>query len=297
MKIIGYRKIYYVLSGAMVLVSIVAVGVWQFRYGIDFVGGTLWEIVVEREAAQGELEETFRGFGIENVSVTPGAVDAKEMILRFRKIDEHTHQEILGALRERFGEVDELRFETVGPTIGRVTRQRAVQSVIGVLVAIALYVMWAFRRVSRPIASWQYGAVTLVTLFHDIMAPVGLFAFLGRFAGVEIDSQFIVSLLVLMGFSVNDTIVVFDRIRENLHNAPKGELFENTVEKSVRETLVRSVNTSLTLFLVLAGLFIWGPDTLRYFVLSLMVGTMVGAYSSIFLASPLLVDLARRARG
>jgi preprotein translocase subunit SecF len=295
MNIIGNRKFSYALSGAMVLASLVAVILWQFRYGIDFVGGTLWEISAPG-FGQHEVAETLRAFGIENASMTPSG-DGRELTIRFREIDEKTHQEILRALKERTEGLEELRFETVGPTIGKTLRQKAITSVVGVLVVIALYIAWAFRQVSRPISSWKYGIVTLVTLFHDVMAPVGVFAFLGRFAGVEIDSQFIVALLVVMGFSVHDTIVVFDRIRENLRKAQKGERFEETVNRSVNETFVRSVNTSLTVLLVLGGLYFWGPDTLRHFVLALLVGIGVGTYSSIFLASPLLVDWASRSRG
>jgi preprotein translocase subunit SecF len=213
-----------------------------------------------------------------------------------RQIDEEKHQEILRALKDRMPEIEELRFETVGPTIGKTLRQKAIASLVGVLVVIALYIAWAFRQVSRPVSSWKYGLITLLTLFHDILAPIGLFSFLGHYYQVEIDSQFIVALLVVMGFSVHDTIVVFDRIRENLRKAPKGEEFEATVNRSVNETLVRSVNTSLTVLLVLGALYFVGPNSLRHFVLALLVGIAVGTYSSIFLASPLLVDWAKRGR-
>lgn len=280
----------------MVLVAAAAFALWQFRYGIDFVGGTLWEISAP-EFRQEEVADAFAKFGVANVSMTPSD-DGRELTLRFKEIDEKTHQEILQELKSRMPALEELRFETVGPTIGKTLRQKAVTSIFGVLLVIALYIAWAFRQVSRPISSWKYGIVTLVTLFHDVMVPIGLFAFLGRFFGVEIDSQFIVALLVVMGFSVHDTIVVFDRIRENLRNAEKKERFEETVNRSVNETFVRSVNTSLTVLLVLAALYIWGPETLRHFVLALLVGIGAGTYSSIFVASPLLVDWAgKRVRG
>lgn len=292
MNVIGHRKIFYIASGAMVLAGFVAVILFRFKPGIDFAGGTLWEIRAAVPAEEA-VAEIFRAAGIENVGITPSG---NEWILRFRDVDEKTHQELAAALKEKLSGFEELRFDTVGPTIGRTLRQKAVQAIVGVLLVIALYIAWAFRQVSRPVSSWKYGLVTVVTLFHDVMAPIGLFAVLGRALGVEIDSQFIVALLVVMGFSVHDTIVVFDRIRENLHKAVKGEDFGITVNRSVNETLVRSLNTSLTVLIVLAALFVWGPASLKLFVLALAAGIGVGTYSSIFLASPLLVDWAGRAR-
>ena len=153
------------------------------------------------------------------------------------------------------------------------------------LFGISTYIAWAFRKVSRPIASWKYGLVTLVTLFHDVSIPLGLVAFLG----VEIDTNIIVALLVVMGFSVHDTIVVFDRIRENVKTHWRNTVsFADIVNRSVRETIARSINTSLTLIFVLVALLIWGPESLFYFLLALLVGTVAGTYSSIFVASPLL---------
>jgi preprotein translocase subunit SecF len=288
MKIIQRRKIYYFISGTMVIFALIFVVLWKFKYGIDFSGGSLLEIYLEK-FDRSQIEGVFKEFGIENVSITTSA-SGKEVILRFKEIDEPTHQELVKKLKENASVVEELRFETVGPTIGKTFRQKAVSSIVGVLLVIALYIAFAFREVSRPVPSWKYGLITLVTLFHDIMAPIGLFSFLGHFYNLEIDSQFIIALLVVMGFSVHDTIVVFDRIRENLKKAQKEESFEDIVNVSVNETIVRSINTSLTTMLVLFALYIWGPAILRSFVLTLLVGIGVGTYSSIFIASPLLVD-------
>jgi preprotein translocase subunit SecF len=288
MKIIQRRKIYYFISGTMVILALIFVVLWKFKYGIDFSGGSLLEIYLEK-FDRSQIEGVFKEFGIENVSITTSA-SGKEVILRFKEIDEPTHQELVKKLKENAYVVEELRFETVGPTIGKTFRQKAVSSIVGVLLVIALYIAFAFREVSRPVPSWKYGLITLVTLFHDIMAPIGLFSFLGHFYNLEIDSQFIIALLVVMGFSVHDTIVVFDRIRENLKKAQKEESFEDIVNVSVNETIVRSINTSLTTMLVLFALYIWGPAILRSFVLTLLVGIGVGTYSSIFIASPLLVD-------
>ncbi len=157
-----------------------------------------------------------------------------------------------------------------------------------VLVGISLYVAFAFRKVSRPISSWKYGIITLVTLFHDVSIPAGFLVVLGKLKGVEIDTNSLVALLVIMGFSVHDTIVVFDRIRENLLLDRGRSDFGTVINNSVNQTMARSINTSLTLFLVLIALFIFGPITLKYFILTLLIGTIAGAYSSIFVASPLL---------
>lgn len=296
MNIVGRRKIFYAISGSMIAVSILAMALWQFRLGIDFAGGTLWEIGFPGSASisHSDIEAALKDAGIDSASIQDA--DERTFVIRFREINETAHQNLISLFMEKWPSTNERRFETVGPTIGKTLRQKAVTSVLAVLFVISIYVAWAFRGVSKPISSWKYGAVTVATLLHDVMVPLGLFAILGRFSGVEIDSSFIVALLVVMGFSVHDTIVVFDRIRENLRKSfAGGEEFASIVNRSVNETLVRSINTSLTTLLVLAALYIWGGITLKYFVLALMAGIFVGTYSSIFIASPLLVDWAARA--
>ena len=209
--------------------------------------------------------------------------------MRIRAITEEEHQADLAALTLKFGGAEELGFQSIGPSIGAELRRRAFWGIGFVLIGISLFIAFAFRKVSRPIRSWKYGVVTLVTLFHDVVIPAGLFAYLGRFYGVEADTNFIVALLVVMGFSVHDTIVVFDRIRENLLLGREGAGLAEVVNKSINETLARSINTSVTLVLVLVALLLFGPATLTYFVLAILVGVILGTYSSIFVASPLLV--------
>jgi len=162
-----------------------------------------------------------------------------------------------------------------------------------VTVGISLYVAWAFRKVTRPVSSWKYGVVSVVTLFHDVIVPIGLFAYLGHYLGVQIDLTFIVAVLTILGYSINDTIVVFDRTRENLLRYNIKE-FEETVNRSLNQTIIRSINTSLTVVIVLVSLYFFGGETLRYFALALLVGVVVGTYSSIFIASPLLVEWHNR---
>jgi len=291
MDIIGRRKIFYFISGAIIVLSLISIGLFRFQFGIDFVGGTFWEVRFPREALSAsfpkEVKDIFTRKGIPELVMQPS--DETSYHFRFKEIDEPTHQEILKEFRAQWQDVTELRFETVGPTIGATLRTKAIQSIAAVLLGISLFIAWAFRKVSRPLSSWKYGVATILTLFHDVIVPVGLFSLLGKVRGVEIDSNFIVALLVVMGFSVHDTIVVFDRIRENLRKIAN-EPFGAVVNRSVNETLIRSLNTSLTTLLALFALYLWGSANLQHFVLAMIVGILAGTYSSIFIASPILVD-------
>jgi len=166
---------------------------------------------------------------------------------------------------------------------------KALEAILAVLAAIILYIAWAFRKVSDPVSSWKYGVTAIVALAHDVIIPTGIFVLLGHFMNVELDILFVTALLTILGFSVNDTIVVFDRTRENLARDHHKHDFEFIVNKSVNETIRRSINTSLTTFVVLLAIYLFGGETIKNFILALMLGVVVGTYSSIFLASPLLV--------
>jgi len=219
----------------------------------------------------------------------------------FAAVAEESHQQILNGLNALVAEAGEdaslaeLRFDSIGPVIGQELRDKSIKAVFIVLLAITIYIAWAFRRVSYPISSWKYGIIAVIALAHDVLIVLGLFVFLGRYLNVEINVAFVAAILTILGYSVNDTIVVFDRVRENLARAA-GD-FETIVGRSVRQTLTRSINTSLTTLLVLATIYIFGGATVKYFTLALMAGIFVGTYSSIFIASPLLVvwhNLTRR---
>lgn len=219
----------------------------------------------------------------------------QEMMLRFKTVDQATHQKILDTLSAKFeakpgdGTVKELRYESVGPTIGKELTNKAWMAILIASLAIVLYIAYAFRKVSRPVVSWKYGISAIVALIHDITIVAGLFAILGHFAGIEVDALFITALLTILGFSVHDTIVVFDRTRENLSKHYTAD-FEEVVNDSVNQTMSRSINTSVATLLVLIALFFFGGESIRYFVLALIVGISVGTYSSIFVASPIVVD-------
>lgn len=295
LDIIGNRKFFLAVSGSLVALGILAVPTLGFKEGIDFQGGTLLDIAVKSVVSPEELKTFLNNEFHSNASVVRGSGGG--FLIRLQTISEEEHQEYLRRIVDKFPKTQELSFQSIGPTIGKELRNRALLALAMVLIAISLYIAFAFRKASRPVTSWKYGVVTLLTLFHDIAIPAGLVALLGYARGLEIDTNFIVALLVVMGFSVHDTIVVFDRIRENLIRSRDRHNFSSIVNTSVNETIARSINTSLTLVIVLIALLLFGPVTLTYFVLVLLVGVIAGTYSSIFVASPLLTvwhDIAKR---
>ncbi|MBN2198000.1 protein translocase subunit SecF [Candidatus Wolfebacteria bacterium] len=296
MNIIGHRKIFLSISILLILASIIVIFVFGFKPGIDFVGGTMWQIKLTTDNQQPSTDEIrmlFEELGNNNAVVFPA--ENNSFLIRFSNISEQEHQEYLSFFEEKFNTIEELRFEGIGPAIGKELRNRAFGAIILVLIGISLYIVFAFRKVSFHIKSWKYGIITLITLFHDIVIPAGFFAFLGWKVGLEIDTNFIVALLVIMGFSVHDTIVVFDRIRENLTLQRGGFDLAEVINSSINQTIARSINTSITLIFVLLAMFFFGPITLKYFILIILIGTVFGTYSSIFIASPLLL-LGRKSK-
>lgn len=291
--LIKYKKLFIGFSGALTVLAILSIAIFGFRQGIDFIGGTLWQIKFTGQAVASEaLESVLQDkLGLENFLVT--ASENNEFLIRSKDFTEVEHQQFLESLSSFFGTVEELRFESIGPSIGKELRGRAFQAFVMVLLGISFYIAFAFRKVSQPVSSWKYGFITLITLFHDALIPAGAYSLLSHFQGIEIDTNFIVALLVIMGFSVHDTIVVFDRIRENLI-VQKGKSLDEIINMSVNQTFARSINTSLTLVLVLIALYALGASVLSYFVLTILLGTIIGTYSSIFVASPLLTYFVKK---
>ncbi len=291
MNIIRYRGIFLSISAVLVLASIAALLIFGFRPAIDFTGGTLWQVRVSDASPVTEqrISETLATTGGVESPVVYKELTSDSFLIKTQPLSEMDHQRLSGVLKNAFSSVEEMQFQSIGPTIGDQLRSRAIWAGILVLVGISLYIAFAFRKVSYPVSSLKYGLVTLVALFHDAIIPMGILAVLGKTHGIEIDTNFVVAILVIIGFSVHDTIVVFDRIRENLllHRAGK-QSFDVTVNESIVQTMARSINTSLTLVLMLIALVIFGPANLRVFTGVLLVGTIFGTYSSIFIASPLL---------
>jgi preprotein translocase subunit SecF len=295
MNIIGKRYTFLTISGLLVALSIILVLTWGFKEGIDFRGGTLWHLNIAGDASRENIQKFFLDDLKQDVAVTRG--EKNDYLVRFGNITEADHQNYAVKLKEKFGGFEELSFQSIGPSIGDELRRNALEALALVILGISAYIAFAFRKVSEPVSSWKYGVITLITLLHDIAIPAGMFAILSRYLGIEIDTNFIVALLVTMGFSVHDTIVVFDRIRENLILSKNRQDLNPIVNRSINETFARSVNTSLTLVVVLAALLILGPPTLKYFILTILVGVLAGTYSSIFVASPLLTiwhDFSRK---
>jgi preprotein translocase subunit SecF len=287
-NIIGNRKIFLTISAIFVLVAALALGVFRFHQGIDFKGGALWTFktgdAVDTAAVQNTIASAI---GTQDVRVSRDT--AGSITVRMPDISEAEHATLRETLSLEHPSLEELSYQSIGPSVGIALRNNAITALFLVLIGISLYIAFAFRKVYRPISSWKYGWITLLTLLHDVIIPAGLLAILGHYKNIEIDTNFLVALLVVMGFSVHDTIVVFDRIRENLLKERSKTEFESLVNQSVNQTLGRSVNTSLTLILVLLALYFAGPASLHYFVLTLLVGVITGIYSSIFVASPLLI--------
>lgn len=290
---IGHRKINLFMSVSLFVVAVLALITFGLKPGNDFTGGSLLEVKFTKDApATEQIKTVLAPLNLGNLSAQTAGEGG--VILKMKFINETEHQQALTKLRESFEKEDvkvlEERFETVGPAISTQLRTRSLYAVVAVLIAIIAYIAYSFRRVSKPVASWKYGAVAVVALLHDVTITAGVFAFLGHYLGVEVDVPFVVALLTILGYSVNDTIVVFDRIRENLIRR-SCDNFADTVNQAINETFARSINTTATTLFTLFAMFFFGGDTVKWFIMALLVGIFLGAYSSIFVASPLLVEL------
>lgn len=292
MFIVNHRKIFFGLSILLVLLSFYAIYAYGFNLSIDFKGGTITEISYnESRPAKDSIEEKIKGLNLGGFSVRP--TEETGYIIRTKELSD-VESKMLIAVLPKDGEVapNLVRSNTVGPIAGAELKSKAVKAVSVVIIMIVLFITFAFRKVSKPVSSWKYGFATIIALVHDVIVPTGIFVALGYWYGIEIDLLFVSGLLAILGYSVHDTIVVFDRVRENLRvNQEKHiqEEFEETVGHSLVQTMGRSINTSLTLFITLVFLFFIGSPATRDFSLLLIIGVIAGTYSSIFLASPLLV--------
>jgi len=278
-----YRKTYYAISILLVLASLSSIFYFGLKMGIEFTGGSLLELKFENRPSNKDIEEKLADLKLGEILIQPTA--EKGVLLRLKEIDEATHQEIL----KKLGDPEEMSFETIGPLVGDELKKQTIIAIVLALMAITLYIAFAFRKVSGKVSSFQYGLASLIALFHDVLVPIGLFALLGKLYNIEITISFVAALLTILGFSVHDTIVVFDRIREN--QLKRSSLtFEEIVNQSLNQTLGRSLNTVLTVLFTLFALYLFGGETLKTFALALIIGITSGAYSSIFIASPLLVS-------
>jgi len=315
LNFIKYRKIYYIFSGLMIVFSIIALSLWGLKFGIEFLGGSILELEYGRERPSNEqIMEKLKDFDLGETSIQP--TGDKGVIIRMKSIDEKVHQDVLNSLKQdiqlvpkeggKEGEmemkidvipIEEKRFEAIGPVVGEELKRKTIWAAIASLACMIIYIAFAFRKVQKPVSSWVYGIISFIALCHDIFIPLGIFALLGKFYGVEITIPVITALLTVLGSSINNTVVVFDRIRENL--LMRGESFETVANNGMNQTLTRQINTSLAILFTVSAIYFFGGATLKYFSLALILGVLAGTYSSFFVASPLLVTwygLKRRSK-
>ncbi|MBU6323792.1 protein translocase subunit SecF [Patescibacteria group bacterium] len=295
MYIVNHRGIFFTITGVILAAALASILVFGLAPGIDFAGGTLMEVSYAGQRPDlAALKKQVSAIPLGEISLRESGVNG--VTLRARSLTPAEHSAVLAALSYAgAGTTTELSYTSVGPSLGAEFANKALWALGAVIIAIVLYIAWAFRKVSRPVSSWVYGFAVIIILLHDLIIPAGFYALLGHLTGVQVDSLFVVALLALLGYSVNDTIVIFDRVREHLANNEKRnvkEAFSETVGKSINETIGRSINTSLTVVLALAVLVFFGAAATRDFALVMLVGVIAGTYSSILLAAPLLVPVA-----
>jgi preprotein translocase subunit SecF len=302
MFVINHKKIFFIFSSLLVVSSILIVSIFGLNLGIDFKGGSILEVAYlsEDHLAVEDLKINLQELNLGNITIQETIFNdsldgANGIILRTKSLTELERQSILPVISQNGQyQIEQKRYNSIGPVIGEELKGKALWAILVVVLAIVLFVAFAFRKVTEvtnlnnKVSSWKYGFAAVIALVHDIVIPTGVFALLGHyFITYQIDSVFVMAILAILGFSVNDTIVVFDRIRENL-SISKKEDFSETVGKSLKQTVTRSINTSLTTLIVLLVLYFWGGEATKQFALILSIGVVVGTYSSIFLASPLL---------
>lgn len=294
MIITTYRTLIFWITGVILAAAIGAVAYFGLPFGIDFTGGSLIQISYPNgRPALANISDQISALNLGEVSARESGTDA--VVLRSRALTPAEHTTLIATLSKQ-ASVRELSFTSVGPSFGSQFASKSLWALLAVTLAIAAYIAFAFRKVSRPIPSWVYGVTVIAMLVHDLIVPIGFYAVLAHFTGASVDALFVTALLALLGYSVNDTIVVFDRVREHLaQNEEKRveEDFEKVVAKSISETLTRSLNTSLTTALALVALVFFGAEATRNFALVMLVGVVAGTYSSILVAAPLLVPFAR----
>ncbi len=286
MNLMKFKLWYFIFSLLIILPGIYFLATSGLKLGIDFTGGSLLEYKFEKSQDINKLSQEIQNQGVEVGQITQSGDNT--YIIRTKPLEQKKINELKTTLASASGSIEEKRSEFVGPVIGSETEKKAAIAIVLATIAIVLYVSFSFRKVPKPASSLRFGVAAIVALIHDVLVVLGIFAILGKFFGVEVDTLFVTAILTIIGFSVHDTIVVFDRIRENLIKNV-GRKFEEVANISVVQTLGRSLNTSLTVVFVLIALLLFGGETIRWFVVALLVGIVSGTYSSIFNATALLV--------
>lgn len=289
MNILKYKNWYLIFSLILLIPGIISLGVYGLNLAVDFTGGSVFKYELEQidETKLEEVKNTFKEKGLEIDTIIKE--ENNSVTVRTKPTDAAKNTEIKNAIVEKIPEIQQVSFETVGPSVGAETTKKSFIAVGIASVGILLYIAFAFRDVPKPYSSFKFGVSAIFAMLHDAFVVLGIFSILGHFLKVQIDSLFITAVLTVIGFSVHDTIVVFDRIRENLKKLPSTTTFEDIANYSLVETLNRSFATSLTVIITLLALFLLGGESIKYFVLALLIGIVSGTYSSIFTATPVLV--------
>ena len=288
MNIIGKKNWYFLISLIVIIPGIISLMLYGLNLSIEFTGGSRITLAFEKELSNEKIQTIRDVFEENKVKVSTIEKSANTVLIRSQVLDQKQDTAIIEDLKKEAGEFKQQQYETVGPTIGSEITLNAIKALVIASVLVILYITWSFRKVPRPTSSFRFGVSAILALIHDLLVVLGVFSILGHFLGVEIDSLFVTAILTVIGFSVHDTIVVFDRIRENLKRMG-GDNFPEVVNESIIQTLDRSLNTSLTVVLVLVAMLLFGGESIRWFVVALLIGIVSGTYSSIFNASPLLV--------
>ncbi len=289
MNITKLRKLWFSVSGTLVLVSLLFVAIFGLNLGLDFTGGARWEIGFDKGVSTEELKTFFNNRPELTQGVQIQSSENNTFLITIEDLNDKKIQNITKDLKAKVGDFKEKSYRKVDSNIGASFKKMAFYSIAIALLGMIIYVAFAFRKIPKAINPWRFGGVAIIALIHDIVIVLGFFTLLGYFTGAELDLSFITALLATLGFSINDTIVILDRVRENIRLQKAHETFEDTIEKSVQQTLARSINTSISTLLPLLGLLFFGAASIFYFVLALVVGIVIGTYSSIFLAAPSLV--------
>ena len=281
-----YKKIYYIFSGALTISSLVFLLVFGLKFGIDFLGGSILEVSFEKRPESQIIEAKLKDLNLGEVVVQP--IGEKGIILRSKVVNDETRHQIISLLNE-ISIVKDSSSDIANPSITKEIRQKTITLIVASLVALLVYIAIAFRKVSFPVSSWQYGVISILTLSFDVLITIGSLSLLGKFYNVQFSIPIITALLTILGYTINDKVIVFDRVRENLLR-DRGDNFEDLVNHSLNETLGRSLSTGTCALLVLFFIFLFGGETLKYFSLTLIIGILAGTYSSLLLAAPILVD-------
>lgn len=310
LNIISKTKYAYIFSITLTILSVVSLFVWGLKFGIDFTGGTLMEFQFARLDSQGdslvdarransvpdkaEIEGNLKDLNLQSLTIQPASNNS--VLIRYASEDDKTNQSVTDKIKEKYADSKQLRADFINSSVSSELKKKSLWAIFWAIAGIMAYIAWAFRKVSYPVQSWKYGAGAVVALMHDVLITVGAFSALGRFYGIEVGIPFIAALLTILGFSVHDTIVVYDRTRENILRSSTKEKFPEIVNRSLNETLIRSINTSLTVIITLLAIYVFGGESIRDFSLALLIGITFGTYSSIFIASALLVTIYKSKR-